>query len=161
MGLLAVCQSGCPDFKPSCADIYNQENCTESHTEDGCLHCPIWPETWNSTMQWQILTTPSGSPAQKPQNVTSNAYCCKRKPMECDTCNQGTCSGLIGLFHNNCPPNGGGFIHHQSKLQKDCCVQHESITGFPVCECDMVKTECDHSQEEMVVSTVRTTPVVL
>ena len=52
--LLAVCDGGCPDWKPSCADIYNQPP-TES-----ALHCPVWPATWNATQSWTVLNATDG-----------------------------------------------------------------------------------------------------
>lgn len=149
--VLAVCEDGCPDFKPSCADIFNQIGCTEGHTEDNCLHCPIWPAAWNSAMKWNIVKTTSGSPSQSSQMVEANAFCCKRKPQECDACTHDTCSGLIGLLHDTCPPNEPSFWQGKlSKLQTDCCQEQKGDFG-KTCFCKLPTTQCDYGADALQI----------
>mmetsp|Transcript_69608 Transcript_69608/g.123194 ORF Transcript_69608/g.123194 Transcript_69608/m.123194 type:complete len:277 (+) Transcript_69608:32-862(+) len=151
--LLAVCEEGCPDFKPSCAEQFNQQNCTEGRAEDNCLHCPTWPNVWQSRMQWRsLISSLEGVLTKGQHNVTLEATCCKRKEQECDAANEDTCSGLIGLFHNNCPPNAGSLLHPQTKLQKDCCtVYRPPPLDLPGCGKAMVPTVCDHVRDLVVV----------
>lgn len=152
MTLFAVCEDGCPDLKPSCAHIYNQRNCTESHTADGCLHCPIWPAGWQSKMTWRILNSSAGVPLEEPRSATADSYCCTRKPQECDACGGDTCTGLIGLFHNNCPPNNATFLHRQTKLQNDCCeIFKPPPLAIPHCACKEPPRECAHTHMDAVV----------
>lgn len=143
--LRAVCESGCPDLKPSCNEIYNQPA-----SDPDPLHCPIWPADWDSTMEWRIISVAGYT---GPERVTAHVFCCKRRPIECDACSDSqTCSGLIGISHNDCPPNKGSLFHRQSKLQADCCVQTRPPPFFnPRCICSQPPTECDHGDTERVV----------
>mmetsp|Transcript_11670 Transcript_11670/g.41688 ORF Transcript_11670/g.41688 Transcript_11670/m.41688 type:complete len:263 (-) Transcript_11670:111-899(-) len=142
MHVLAVCDEGCPDFKPSCGDIFNQPP-----DAPDLISCPIWPRAWQQPMKWRILNDTSGK-SPKPVVVATTGKCCKRKPMECDACSSSSCGNLIGLFYNNCPPNAGSFMHPQSKFQKDCCVvDRPPPLELPVCTCGSTETQCDHDQE--------------
>lgn len=146
MKVLAVCEEGCPDFKPSCGDIYNQKS-----DDPDLIYCPIWPAAWNEPMKWRIVKTHNGTLPQ-PVEVTTDGQCCKRKPMECDACGASTCGGLIGLFHNNCPPNSGSLLHPVSQLQKDCCnIERPPPVELPVCVCNLPATQCDHSRDVHLV----------
>jgi len=145
--LLAVCESGCPDLKPSCTDIFN-----EPPSEPNPLHCPIWPATWNSTMEWKTFSTTSN---RSQQLVSAHGVCCRRKPMECDACDQHTCTGLIGLLHNNCPPNQGSFLNPVSEFQKHCCEEYRPPPlELPSCGCSRSRfeTKCDHGEEDVAVT---------
>eukprot|EP00746_Dinoflagellata_sp_MGD_P103512 gnl/MRDRNA2_/MRDRNA2_428829_c0_seq1.p2 gnl/MRDRNA2_/MRDRNA2_428829_c0~~gnl/MRDRNA2_/MRDRNA2_428829_c0_seq1.p2 ORF type:complete len:114 (-),score=13.58 gnl/MRDRNA2_/MRDRNA2_428829_c0_seq1:24-365(-) len=53
--------------------------------------------------------------------------CCRRKPKECDACENddsgiNVCANLMHPpSYNHCPPRHGSLLHHQSKLQRECC----------------------------------------
>mmetsp|Transcript_37264 Transcript_37264/g.115996 ORF Transcript_37264/g.115996 Transcript_37264/m.115996 type:complete len:257 (+) Transcript_37264:88-858(+) len=146
MRVLAVCEEGCPDFKPSCGALFNQPP-----DAPDLIYCPIWPQAWSKPMKWKIVASETGK-VPEPTVVASTGSCCRRKPMECDACHKGTCEGLIGLLHNNCPPNNGSILHWQSKLQSHCCeISRPPPIELPVCGCKIVETECDHSEESLLV----------
>lgn len=135
--LVAVCDDGCPDWKPSCADIYNQPP-TES-----ALHCPVWPQEWNAMQRWTVLNATDG---KGDRNATASSYCCKRKADECDKCvRDETCHGLTGIFSDHCPPKPPPKFHPITPLQEACC-QHVSnpVLPFNECSCKVPPTVCDH-----------------
>jgi len=138
--VLAVCDEGCPDFKPTCEDIYNQA----ARPEEERSHCPIWLANYSgSPMTWRVLQAASGDSWTTATGVTMN--CCERKAQECDACStDSTCSSLIGLTHNNCPPNEGSWLHPQSDLQKHCCEEHiVAPWDTHACMCKSPEDACD------------------
>lgn len=137
--LLAICDRGCPDWKPSCADIYN-----EPPTEPDPLHCPVWPAEWKQAMHWRIINTTDGNTTVR--SLTASASCCHRKAQLCDSCGYDKCSGLAGLLHNNCPPSKGSFFHPQSDYQRSCCQTYRPPPlEQPTCGCVDPVSECDHT----------------
>eukprot|EP01045_Picozoa_sp_COSAG04_P034209 COSAG04_NODE_7391_length_1136_cov_0.945998_1_plen_247_part_00 len=125
--LLAVCDAGCPDWKPSCADVFNQPP-TES-----ALHCPTWPRNWTRSSRWSLLNASAGGGER---SVAASSYCCARKANPCDRCGADTCSGLTGLLRDHCPPKPPSPRHPLTPLQRACC-EHVSnpVLPFNGCSC--------------------------
>lgn len=134
--VLAICEEGCPDWKGDCKHQY--------HVKSGPpLNCPMWPADWSSNQVWRVLKPLHGGAPKTVSQVSST--CCKRQPQQCDACAKDTCSDLISLLYNACPPNGASIFHGQTELQKACCKEyHSSLVPYPVCGCDHVPTRCAH-----------------
>ena len=137
----ALCETGCPQWTPDCLDLFTAGG--EPTPGASPYPCPLWPKEWHEQQTWRVLG-PTGATTK---NVTINSVCCERKAQFCDACQQETCSGLKGLFHDNCPPNKGSLLHPQSKLQSSCCKHfaHPPLDQV-TCGCDGSKTPtvCQH-----------------
>lgn len=135
--VVAVCEEGCPSWTPDCKDLFTVGTAPPSQPP---YDCPLWPARWPEKQRWRVLG------AEGATNVTATMSCCERKPQHCDPCDSGeTCSSLIGLLHNNCPPEKGALLHPQTPFQQDCCRTIESPPlDSKSCVCQPTSTVCQH-----------------